>query len=97
MKTLESDEKILEGKTVFNNGKVELDETGKRIEFLINNYLIKIKSDFSGWFVLYQDKKDCRYWELSYPNSEQEGGGSPVLKNIDINSKEIMDRYNLIQ
>ena len=95
MKALENNEKLLEGKIIFQNGDFEFDETGKRIEFLINHNLIKIKSDFSGWFILYQDKEDLRYWELSYPNSHLEGGGNSVLKNVNINSKEIIDRYKI--
>lgn len=93
MKKLENNGTYLEGKIIFNNGKIELDKTGKRIEFLIRNDLIKIDSDSSGWFILYQDKNDKRYWELSYPNSDIQGGGNPVLKNV--NYEDIIDRYKI--
>lgn len=94
MRLLSEQENLLIGKIVFNevNNMFELDEQGKRIEYLISNYLIKVKSDESGWFVLYKDPMDGRFWELSYPNSEQEGGGAPTLILLKPNSIE-MEKY----
>lgn len=62
----------------------EFDEVSERIFFLVQDYLIPITSDDSGWNCLYQDPADLRYWELSYPVSELHGGGAPSLKNISI-------------
>jgi hypothetical protein len=53
----------------------------RRIYQLENNYLEKIID--KGWEVLYKDPKDNRFWELTYPNSDMQGGGPPLLKNID--------------
>lgn len=33
----------------------------------------------ADWAVLYQDPLDKRYWELNYPQSHLQGGGSPSL------------------
>lgn len=96
MKNLTEQENLLKGKIIFNiiNNEFELDEEGKRIEYLISNYLVRINSDYSGWFVLYQDPNDNRLWELSYPDSEEEGGGAPMLRVIGIDSIE-MGKYQV--
>lgn len=70
------------GNWIFEENKLVEDETTKRINYLINNSLIKIATDKSGWDVLYQDKNDCRYWELIYTTSELQGGGAPSLVNV---------------
>lgn len=88
---IEKEENFLQGTILFKNGKIELDDTGKRIEYLITYYLKKIKSDESGWLTLYQDPSDCRYWELSYPESELQGGGAPKLQEIDKN--DVIQKY----
>jgi hypothetical protein len=56
-------------------------EVQKRIYWLRTNYLEKLVD--KGWEILYVDHSDNRFWELTYPNSEMQGGGPPVLKNID--------------
>lgn len=55
------------------------DKECERIQWLINNSLLKVAIDSSGWDVLYKDESDNRYWELIYPNSELQGGGPPSL------------------
>lgn len=80
---IKPEEKILVGGVYLKDGKVHPDDVSLRIFELINNQLIKIKTDSSGWNIIYQDPNDNRYWELSYPNSGQHGGGAPILKNID--------------
>lgn len=72
---------------------LEFDETSERIFFLVQDYLIAIGSDDSGWNRLYQDPEDLRYWELSYPESEMHGGGAPLLQNISI--EEVRERYGI--
>ncbi len=90
---LKMHEKELVGHYIINNLKIEADEVAKRIVDLISNYLIFIKADESGWFKLYQDPFDKRYWELSYPSSEEHGGGAPKLTNVS--KKEAETKYNL--
>lgn len=82
MMNIKDNEFKLIGNWVFEENKLVEDETTKRINYLINNSLIKIATDKSGWNVLYQDKDDCRYWELIYTSSELQGGGAPSLINI---------------
>lgn len=91
---IEKDENCIQGKFVFINGKIELNDDGKRIEYLITHYLKKIKSDKSGWFILYQDELDGKYWELSYPESELQGGGVPKLQKVD-NDSDINKKYEI--
>jgi hypothetical protein len=61
----------------------------ERINWLINNYLMKVKDN--GWEVLYQDPDDHRFWELTYPKGEMHGGGYPILSNIT--EKDATDKY----
>ena len=92
---LEKTETELRGTLKLNGTIVELDEIGKRIERLVIGYLDEIANDKSGWYKLYQDPYDKRYWELSYPDSEMQGGGAPLLVNIS--AENAKDRYNLKQ
>ena len=46
------------------------DATEQRIEWLITQKLERITKDWSGWETLYRDPRDCRLWELMYPQSE---------------------------
>ncbi|KRT66821.1 MAG: hypothetical protein XU11_C0004G0073 [Candidatus Dadabacteria bacterium CSP1-2] len=79
MKKLKPNEQKLVGKWLLVNNKIVGDETCERIEELIDSYLTKLATDESGWDVLYQDPKDGRYWELTYPQSELHGGGPATL------------------
>ena len=56
-------------------------EVQKRIYWLKTNYLEKLID--KGWEILYIDRNDNRFWELTYPKNEMHGGGPPLLKNID--------------
>jgi hypothetical protein len=76
------DEIELIGKWVLEKGAVTGDETCRRIKWLTTSHLEKLKTDDSGWDVLYRDPEDGRYWELTYPQSEMQGGGPPTLKYI---------------
>ncbi len=88
MKIKLDEKEIVGGSTV--NGA---DEQSKRITWLVNNYLIKIASDGIDWTVLYQDPEDKRYWELTFPNSELQGGGPPSL--ILLTETNAKNKYNL--
>ncbi|MHB0916117.1 MAG: Imm27 family immunity protein [Thermoleophilia bacterium] len=72
------------GKWIEEHGDIRKDEVCERIEWLIDKSLKEIASDISGWDILYMDKEDGRYWELTYPDSEMQGGGPPKLSNVDI-------------
>jgi len=79
---LKEKEILLKGKWIFDGSSMSGDEICNRIEWLISNYLIEIGTDISGWKKLYQDPEDKRYWELTYPESELQGGGAPILKHL---------------
>jgi hypothetical protein len=74
---LASSETLLKGKWVTIGGSLVADNTSRRIEFLITNILVQVATDGSGWMVLCKDPRDSRYWELSYPDSGEHGGGVP--------------------
>lgn len=78
----------LVGKWRLSNNAIEVDSTCRRIERLIKEQLTKLATDPTGWDTLYRDPQDGRYWELTYPESESEGGGPPRLANIDRSEAE---------
>lgn len=61
-------------------------EDAERIETLIKSHFQKISTHQDGWTILYIDPNDKRHWELTYPNSEQHGGGLPLLKFLERSS-----------
>ena len=86
-------ENILKGSFILTKKGVELDDISKRINELISNYLIKIKTDETGWDTLFKDPSDNRFWELVYANSDMQGGGPPILRYISIHDANI--KYEL--
>ncbi|ONF91793.1 Imm27 family immunity protein [Leptospira santarosai] len=60
---------------IINESEIQNDANIRRVRYLIENYLIKIKTDRSGWNTLYQDPEDGRYWESTYLQSNIHGGG----------------------
>ncbi|WP_430409808.1 Imm27 family immunity protein [Kordia sp.] len=79
---IKKDESEIIGKWEFINGKYVQNDTCKRIEYLKKKYLLEITKDESGWYVLYKDPNDGRYWESKYLQSDLHGGGIPALINI---------------
>jgi hypothetical protein len=77
----------------FDGHNITANEQGKRIDWLINNYLTRIASDSSGWIVLYQDPEDKRYWEKDNPQGHLQSGGPRTLKTLSDNEAKI--KYNL--
>jgi len=90
---LRPEETELKGSWIFNGASMDVDETTQRIESLISEYLVEISIDDSGWSKLFQDPNDKRYWELTYPASENHGGGFPLLKNLP--QQEAKKKYHL--
>ncbi|WP_426625956.1 Imm27 family immunity protein [Leifsonia sp. McL0607] len=72
----------LNGSWVLVGQSIELDETARRINWLIDESLVPVSIDNSGWVKTFRDPRDDRYWELSYPDSEMQGGGSPRLRHV---------------
>lgn len=81
---LRSTETDLVGRWSAGNGQVATDSTCERIEWLISHSLrrIGVSTAGGGWDTLYQDPNDGRFWECTYPQSDQHGGGPPRLKVI---------------
>lgn len=71
---LQANEIKLQATLKHNGFEMQNDAIGERIQFLISNYLMEITTDSSGWFKLFQDPSDNRYWELSYPEGELHEG-----------------------
>ncbi len=90
---LQPSESKLQGNWIFENNEIKKDVTALRIDYLKDNYLIKIGTDVTGWDILYQDPLDQRYWELVYPNSEMQGGGPPLLQHISIDT--VKNKYHI--
>lgn len=89
MKKIKPDETLLKGNWKLKGTSMVNDEVSQRIEWLTTHQLQKITTDESGWHVLFQDRSDGRYWELTYPESELHGGGAPQLQNIsDFDAKK---------
>ena len=79
---LRPDENVLIGRWQNTPGGIVGDEVTKRIRSLVANSLVKVATDRTGWDTLYRDPKDNRLWELTYPQSESQGGGPPQLEHI---------------
>jgi hypothetical protein len=90
---LNKNEGNLVGKWIFTNGQMQADETAKRIEWLVSKHLKKLGSTGGGWDVLFIDSSDQRLWELTYPQSDMQGGGPPELTNIT--KSEASKKYGL--
>jgi len=55
------------------------DAMAHRIARLVDQHLRELARSPDGWSALYQDPRDNRLWELTYPQSELHGGGAPRL------------------
>jgi hypothetical protein len=84
----------LVGKWRLVNNAIEIDSTCRRVERLVKDQLTKVGSDPSGWDTLFRDPSDGRYWDLTYPQSDSEGGGPPRLKWIA--KDDAMQKYGSI-
>ena len=57
------------------------------------NYLRKvaISEEWAGWETLFQDPRDGRFWERTFPQGEMQGAGPPRLDVIS--SSEAHKKY----
>lgn len=83
----------IKGAWKLDGKRIVADKQCERIEWLRNSYLLFITADLSGWEILYQDPEDKRYWELTFPHGELQGGGPPNLQYIS--NSEASKKYNL--
>jgi len=95
MKKLRAEESELVG-AIPRDGKQDVDaNTCERIDWLINNALniAGFSEESGGWEKLYKDPADGRYWLLTYPFSEMQGGGPPTLRHLPLTEEEARARF----
>ncbi len=87
---ISNNKKAIIGHSSFDGSKMIVDEQANRIDWLVKNYLIKVSSNGSNWTILYQDPGDKRYWELSFPETDERSSGPPsliVLSEVEAKKK----------
>jgi hypothetical protein len=72
---LDREERELLGAWVERDGGRTLDDVDRRIFWLVTRRLVPRGITHGGWEQLYQDPRDGRYWELSFPEGSLHGGG----------------------
>ena len=90
--TLSHNETELLGNWVVHGNSVIADDVSKRIEALIKDSRKKVAVSDDGWEILYIDQNDGRYWELTYPSSNSNGGGAPKLSVLS--PEQVKGNYN---
>ncbi len=93
MKKLNRNELEINDDFYFNGKKIVKGEGSLRIDWLLDNHLVKVANDESGWLTLLKDPDDGRFWILDYPDSSTHGGGMRCLRNIDTN--EIAEKFKI--
>jgi len=88
---ISSDENEIIGEWIFIDGEIVNDINSKRIEYLISNELTELLIHKEGWFRLYIDRRDKRFWELQYLQSELQSGGPKSLVVLD--KAEVLKKY----
>jgi hypothetical protein len=59
----------------------------------VKSELVEIGREDSGWMVLYFNKSDGSFWELTYPNRGENGGGEPTMNRLS--RDEVILKYNI--
>ena len=54
---------------------------------------VQVATDDTGWEILYKLVESEEYWLMTYPHSEQHGGGSPIL--TPVTKQDAYARFNL--
>lgn len=91
---LAADETELVGRWQARGPRITSDAICARIERLISDYLVSLGTDESGWDALYRDPLTGRLWELTWPQSDQHGGGPPRLRLV--HADEVRSKYGLV-
>lgn len=94
---LNPEEKVLTGRWVFDGSANLGDVVCERIEWLTRHELKRLanSSQWGDWEILFVDPSDGRYWELTYPQGDMQGGGPPqlqVLSAAEARTKYPLDR-----
>ena len=88
---LESDRTEYIGGSYFKDGVMYADEVSKLIQRELKDHLAQLGTDETGWNLLYRDRRDGRYWEMTYPQSSLHGGGPPALRLLAMD--EVKSRF----
>jgi hypothetical protein len=91
---LSADETELVGQWLSRGPRIVSDPNCQRIERLIAEFLVALGTDESGWDALYRDPLTGRLWELTWPQSDQHGGGPPRLRLV--HADEVRPKYGPI-
>ncbi|MGA2219301.1 MAG: Imm27 family immunity protein [Terracidiphilus sp.] len=81
------------GSWIMVKGQMTEDDACRRINSLLAADLQYVATTNDGWEKLYRDKRDGRYWELTYPNGETQGGGPQALLLSDLDKAK--EKYNV--
>ena len=90
---LDPDERRLVGGWVEQQGGRTLDQVDRRIFWLVTRRLVALGQAHHGWEQLYQDPRDGRFWELTFPEGSLHGGGPRLLTCID--EERACEKYGL--
>ena len=87
---LQPDERELRGEWIVDSRATTPDSAERRIGRLLESYLeqVAVKPNSGGWEILFRDPRDGRYWELTYPQAEMQGGGPRRLTLVTLSSAE---------
>ena len=75
-------ERQLVGGWVDQEGGRTLDEVDRRIFWLVTRRLIPRGQAHQGWEQLFEDPRDGRFWELTFPEGSLHGGGPRLLTRV---------------
>ena len=97
MKRLQSNEIQLIGSWTYQGDRVTGDDVCERIEWLTSHVLeqVAVSREYGAWETLFRDPQDGRFWERTYPQSEMQGGGPPILSNLS--EEKAGDKYGLAE
>jgi hypothetical protein len=76
---LGAEERQLAGAWVERDGARTLDQVDRRIFWLVTRRLVLRGIAHAGWEQLYEDPRDGRFWELTFPEGSLHGGGPRLL------------------
>jgi len=81
------------GSWIMTNGRMVEDGTSCLIRDLIQHRLQKVTVASDGWEVLYRDPQDQRFWDLTFPHGEMQGGGPRTLRVLSVEEAKL--KYDL--
>jgi hypothetical protein len=90
---LQPNETEIRGEWIDTGGKVVGDAACERIEWLVKLRLERLTSDAVGRDTLYRDPRSGRFWEHTYPRSEDNVCKPPMLRSIS--ASEAKSKYGV--